>query len=1048
MPSTESIKRPATIYILMILIALMGFSAYQGLPRESEPDIQIPMLFVTIPYPGASPEDVESLITNKVEKELKGLENLKKISSTSAESVSMVQLEFVLGVDIDQARTKVREAVDRAKPDLPDDAEEAEITEINLSEQPIMTVNLSGRLGLLRLKKIAENLKDEIEGIPGILSVDRVGGLEREVQVFVDPEKLRYYNMDLEQVSNTINMENTTIPAGDIEVGPLKYMIRIPGEVDKPEEIKDMIIATPDNAPVYTKDVANVKFGFKEMDTRSRLNDVDSVSLIIKKRSGENLVQIADEVKKLVDLAEKKYEGKITFTILSDKSKEIRQLVSDLENNIYTGLIFVLVVLLVALGVKNAVFVAMAIPFSMLISFMVLSWVGITLNMVVLFSLILALGMLVDNAIVVVENIYRHLESGLTPFEAAKKGAGEVAIPIITSTITTLAAFFPLLFMPGIGGEFMGFLPQTLIITLTASLFVALIINPVLCATIMRKPKVIKKQEELKPVKEGRILGTYRKILTGSLRHRWKILGLTFVLWVCTVMYYGAKVLPTAGVEFFPQGEPEQVTVNIELPVGSTLKASDNFVMKVENLLTPYWDDTESIVSNIGRSELGSGSGSTTHQSHVVMSFPNWQERKSVPTEIIKEVRDKIKDLRGATMTVTKPQGGPPSGKPVTIEVSGKDLTTLKKVAADMEEKIKDVEGLVNLENDLASNRSEFQIRLDREKISRLGLRTAQIANIIRTAFNGKKVSTYREANEDYDIIVRLEEKFRSSLTSLEKLYVLTPKGESVALSELASIKSTKAMGSIRHKENKRVVTIEADAEGRSGPDVLADAQERLKDFKLPEGYHINYAGENEVQLEMQEYLQKSFVIALILIFMVLVTQFNSLAMPFVILTSVFLSLIGVFFGMIVHHSPISIMMGGIGVISLAGVVVNNAIVLIDTIQQLRRSGMERTEAIITAGVLRIRPVISTAITTILGMLPIVMGMDINFYRQPIIMFGSESSAMWIPMAQGMIYGLGIATILTLIVVPICYSLTESGKDFFSGLFRKKKRGAELSKVA
>ncbi|MDH5559472.1 MAG: efflux RND transporter permease subunit [Deltaproteobacteria bacterium] len=1041
--SNFAIKRPASIFIVMFLIIFLGFAAYKTLPRESAPDIQIPILIVTIPYPGSSPQDVEALIIHKLEIEFQGLESLKKLSSTATEGAGIVTLEFVLGVDIDEARAKVREALDRVGPKLPSDAEDAIITEINLSERPIMIVNLSGKLGLLNLKNIAEDIKEEIESIHGILEVKRAGGLEREVKIQVDPEKLRYYNLDLNQVSNAISSENSTIPAGDISLGSLKYMIRVPGEITSPDEIKNMVIIAPNQVPIFTKDVAIVDFGFKELTSRSRLNGLDSISLSISKRSGENLIEISDKIKEILEKEKQKYSGKINFVILTDESKHVRNLVSDLENNIYSGLIFVLLVLLVVMGIRNAVFIATAIPFSMLLSFMILDWVGITLNFVVLFSLILALGMLVDNAIVIVENIYRHVEAGMSTFEASKVGVGEVAIPVITSTLTTLAAFVPLLFMPDISGEFMSYLPKTLIITLSSSLFVGLIINPVLCSTMMRKPKEIKNRDIDQMTEEKRIVQVYRRSLMFALNYPWMVVVSMVGLWVLMIVMYFALIFPDVGVEFFPSTEPNQAVIHIDSPFGSTLETSDNLVGQIENKLTPYYEATDAIVANVGQGRGGSGSGSsfgaTTHLSHVVLSFPDWQHREIKPSSVIKDIRSNINELVGAAVRLTQPKGGPPTGKPISIEISGKDPQILKEISLDIQKKVKDVEGLVNLIDDFTVNRSEIQVRIDKEKTARLGLRTSQVAGIIRTAFNGRTVSTYRVGKEEYDIVVRLDDRFRNSINSLESLYLKTPAGQSVSLGELAEIKTTKALGSIRHVDSKTVITVSADAEGYPGPVVLKKVQERLTDFEMPRGYALKYAGENEHQKKMQDYLAKSFFIAVFLIFLILVTQFNSLILPFIILTSVFLSLIGVFMGMIIHSSPVSVMMGGIGVISLAGVVVNNAIVLIDYINQLRSSGMECEEAIVLAGMRRLRPVLLTAITTILGLLPITLGMDINFYRSNIVAFGSESGLMWVPMARSVIYGLSVATILTLILVPVLYLLIERQKQNISeGIERLK----------
>jgi multidrug efflux pump subunit AcrB len=1038
--SNMALQRPSAIFIVMILVFIMGMFAYRSLPREASPEVQIPYLIVTVPYPGSSPEDVESLIVNKLEAEMQNLDNLKEISSTSTEGAAIVSLEYNLGADIDEAKIEVREALDRVKPDLPDDAEDPLITEINTADFPIMVINLSGTIGLFQLKEAAEDLKEEIESIPGILEVKRTGGLDREVQVNVDPEKLAYYNLDLNQVSNAIAFENANTPAGNIEIGPLKYMIRIPGEIKSPEAINDIVITAPGQIPVFTRDISKAEFSFKEVTSRSRMNQVESVSLQISKRAGENLLEITDKIKLIIEKSRKKHSNNLTYTILSDHSDFVRMFIRDLENNLYTGLVSVLAVLLFILGFRNSVFVAAAIPFSMLISFLILQSLGITLNMIVLFALIMALGMLVDNAIVIVENIYRHLEIGFPPFLAAKFGVGEVAIPVTTSTLTTLVAFFPLLFMPGIMGDFMSYMPKTLIIALTASLLVGLVINPVLCSVFMKNPKKLKSNDELQIAENSLILRVYRNLLSWTLRHRAVVILGVVIAWILTVISYFIFVLPNAGVEFFPVSEPEYAVINVEAPFGTNLEESDNLIKKIETVSKPYYDKTKSIVANVGQA-MGTmtESGKTTHLSHVMVNFPNWQERDILPSNMIVSLRKLINEFSGAKYKITKAEHGPPTGKAVNIEVRGEDLIELKRISIDIQSKIKDIAGLVNLDDNFASNRSEIQVLIDREKTARLGLRTTTVAGLLRTAFNGRIVSTYREGKDEYDIVVRLDPQHRKSINSLESLYIKTPSGQSVNLGEIATITNAKALGSIRHIGTDRVITVSADAEGVSGTEVLKSVQQRLNNYKTPPDFSLKYSGANTSQQEMEEFLPKSFMLTVFLIFLILVIQFNSLVLPFIIVTSVFLSFMGVFLGMIIHSSPISIMMGGIGIISLAGVVVNNAIVLIDYIQQLRVKGLTKDKAIVLSGMLRLRPVMLTAMTTILALIPVTIGLDIDFARSPIILFGSESGQMWIPMAQGVIYGLSLATILTLIVVPVLYSLFESGRERFTSYFRSKR---------
>lgn len=1025
--SNLALRKKASVFILMILSIIIGMMSYFSLPREWAPDVQIPLLIVNAPYPGASPEDVENLVTHKLETEFANLEYLKEMTSTSTESAAMVRLEFSLDFNVDDARTKVREAIDRVEPDLPDDVLDVTITEINLSERPIMRINISSDQGLEFLKNVAEDAQERMEAIPGILEVVRSGGLDKEIQVYVDPQKLRYYNLGINDVTNTISRENTSIPGGTLDIGTVKYMVRVPGEIEEPREIENMIMAYKDNTPIYIRDVATVEFAAKEVESRSRFFGQESVSLAVSKRTGENLIRISDAVKKIVAEEQEKLGDQVSFKILSDQSKFVNKMIADLENNIYTGLFFVLVVLLIAMGIRNAIFVAVAIPFSMLLSFMVIQWLGMTLNLVVLFSLILALGMLVDNAIVIVENIYRHLQSGKTKLQAAQIGVGEVAIPVITSTITTLAAFFPLIFMPGIMGDFMSYLPITLIITLISSLLVGLIFNPVVCATFMVAPKETQQIDEEELAESSKILTFYRKTLSWALDHRHWTMAIVTVVWILSIGSY--VVLNQKGVEFFPTSEPREATIEVKAPFGTRLTESDRMVYQVENVLVPYQDKTDAIVSYVGKSN-------SSFLSSIVLAFPDWEHWVERPTKVIKNIRQQLNSIAGAEVKLEQEKGGPPTGKPVNIEISGQDLNLMKKISLDIQDRIKNVKGLVNLSDDFDSSRSEIRVLIDREKLSMFHLSTLEIASMIRTAVRGNDVSSYRVGKDEYDIVVRLQEKFRQSPSDLSELTILTRTGDIIPLKEVANIITAPSFGSIRHIDQKRVITVSGDNEGVPGPVILKNIQGLLQDYPFPDGYAIKYTGENEDRKESQSFLGKSFLIAIFLIFLVLVTQFNSVILPGVILSSVVLSFMGVFLGLTIHDRPFSIMMGGIGIISLAGVVVNNAIVLIDYIAQLRDKGKSVRDAVVLAGMLRLRPVFLTAITTILGMVPIAIGMDINFYRFPnIVVFGSEGGAMWVPMAHAVMYGLAVSTVLTLVVVPVLYSLIHSLKNFFRNRF-------------
>jgi multidrug efflux pump subunit AcrB len=933
--------------------------------------------------------------------------------------------------------------MDQIKPDLPADAEDYQISEINLSERPLMILNLAGDMGLLGLTELADEVKEEIEGIPGILEVRRAGGLEKEIRVYVNPDKMNYYKLALNQVSSAISNENTNLPGGTITMGPTKYMIRVPGEFISPEGINEALISAPNQVPVRVRDIAKVVFSYKEVTSKSRLDGLESVSLSIVKRSGENLLAIRDEVKSIIKRLEKDYKEDVKFSILSDQGERVQQIVKDLENNIITGFVLVFLVLLLVMGISNALLVAIAIPLSFLVSMIILNVMGFTLNIVVLFSLILSLGLLVDNAIVIVENIYRHRQAGKSRIEAALLGTKEIAIPVTTSTITTVAAFFPLIFMPGIAGEFISFLPKTLIVTLSSSLFVALIINSVFCSTMMRvkvSKEVTSDFDELKLVDHSKILRGYQVALRGVLRFRFVTVMVFIFLFIGTFYWYATNTFPRKRVEFFPKTEPSEAVVNITAPMGTTLEISDGYVTLVEGYIEDDMDKLDAVVANVGqrRGSGASSSGSTTtYLSHVVLDFPSWQNWVEKPSEIIKNLRQKLVKMVGVQVKLAESQSGPPTGKAFNLEVQGEDFSKMIDSVEIIKQRIKDIPGLVDLSDDFDRSRPELKVIIDRDKASRLGFRARDIASTVRTAFNGKKVSVFRDGTEEYDIWVQLDQSFRRNQSDLSSLFIYTSSGEPVRLSEIAKVDTGPSYGSIRHTDTDRTITISGDAFRVPGPVLVMKAQQALKDLELPDGVQYKFTGENKGRKETQMFLGKAVLIAIGLIIIVMVAQFNSIALPLIVITSVFMSVMGVLLGLIVHDRPFGIIMTGVGTVALAGIVVNNAIVMLDFVVKLRKRGFGRNEAMILASAVRFRPVLLTAITTIIGLAPIAMGMDIDFSRDSPVVFGSASASFWKAMALAIMYGLGVATFLTLFMVPTLYSLIEDGRERLIKLLSK-----------
>ena len=1019
-----ALKRQVTVLALLVLIVIAGVYCYATLPRESFPDITIPYVFVTTTYEGVAPEDMEELITMPIERKLKGIDDVEEIRSTSAEGLSTVAIKFLPKVDIDDALQKVRDKVDLAKNDLPAELEDDPvIKEVNFSDMPVIRVVLSGPLSLRRLQNLAEDIQDRLESIAGVLEARLSGGLEREIHVEFDLDRVRAYNVPFSSIVGSVTKNNVNMPGGSMDIGEGKYLVRVPEDFRHPSEIFSIVAFVRDGKPVYLRDVATIKDAFKDPLTRSRINREKSVTIAVLKRSGENIVRVTDEVKRVINEMRPELPQTLKIDLTSDQSNDVRLMVSDLENNIISGLILVLAVIFVFIGGQSAVFVALAIPYSMFITFTLLTAFDITLNMVVLFSLILALGMLVDNGIVIVENIYRHMQQGKTRQEAAAVGTDQVAWPVITSTLTTLGAFLPMLFWPGIMGEFMGYLPQTLIMALCASLFVALVINPVLS---FRYQKIkIDKPSKKHATREPFIRQFYLVSLKWSLRHRWLVIVLAVVLLIFATL---AFVFWGKGTEFFPETEPRRAYVNVKAPEGTNLDTSDQLVARIEKIVAPY-DDIRYVISNIGAmgGDPFSQGGTGTHISRVALDFKDFHDRSRPSSEIIKEVRQEIlKTVYGAEVQVEKEQEGPPTGLPINIEISGQDILVLGELAARARKVVKDIPGLVDLKDNFIRGKPEIRVRVDKEKAALMGLDTYTIAYTVKSAINGVKAGVYREGKDEYDIIARLPERDRKSIKGLKRITVSGPRGEPIPLTSLAEVTLGSGIGAIMRLDQKRVVTVSGDVSGRLANDVIKDIDARLRQqIDWPKGYSFRFTGEQKEQAKAQAFLGKAFFACIALILLILLTQFNSLVTPLIILASVVFSLIGVFLGLLITGTAFGIIMTGIGVISLAGVVVNNAIVLIDYINQQLAKGLSSTEALLRAGTVRFRPVMLTAITTILGLLPMATGISFDF-RKMAFDIGGESSQWWGPMAVAVIFGLGFATLLTLILVPVLCSLAHS----------------------
>tara|TARA_B110000902_G_scaffold261556_1_gene336555 strand:- start:720 stop:4118 length:3399 start_codon:yes stop_codon:yes gene_type:complete len=1108
-----SLKNKTSVFILTVLLTLFGLYSYNDMPKSLFPDIVMPTIMVQTVYPGNSPADIENLITRPIEKQIKSVKGIKNLTSNSVQDNSSIIVEFNTDVEVKIALQDVKDAVDKAKRDLPNDLDlEPMVMDIDFSEFPILNINLSGDFSLDDLKIYAEELQDQIESLTEISKVEITGLLNREITIKTDLHKMESNEISLRDIEDAINLENVSIAGGDILLGKSRRSVRTDAEFKKASEIENIIVKSEQGNIVYLKDIAEVIDGYEERKSYARLNKKPVVSLNIVKKSGENLLEATDQIMQLLETAKASQiiPSTLEISITNDQSEQTRKQLENLENSIIFGVILVILVLLFFLGLRNAIFVGLAIPLSMFISFVILGAMGTTMNMIVLFALILALGMLVDNAIVVIENIHRlYNEEGLSKLEAAKKGVGEIAVPIISSTATTLAAFFPLLFWDDMMGEFMGYIPTTLIIVLGSSLFVALIINPVVASTFILKDnrdkvnfsKVAKITTVLLIIAAlfyisgnifmGSLLLTFALLtllnsfvlspisywFQDSLLVRFEqfyanllkwalngykpllLLGFTGVLLISSIVFF---IFKSPRVEMFPVNEPKYVNVFVELPIGSDITVTDSIAKQVENeifaILTPYNEAVSSVMTNVGAgttdpNEIGGGKGITPNKARITINFKEYEYRKGISTgEIMKMISSDLLKIPGVDISVDKNRDGPPMGKPINIEIRGEDFEKLLTISDEIKSSIEDaaIEGIEKLKVDLELSKPELLVNIDRDQARRLGVSTAQVASTIRTALFGKEISKFKDGEDEYPIILRLDDSYRFSVPALMNQRITfrsqsNGKIKQIPISTIANYSYNNTFGSVNRKDMKRQVTIFSNVlEGYNENLINDQLKQLLADKELPPGYELQFTGKQQEQEQTTAFLSKALLIAIALITLILVSQFNSAIKPIIIILTVVFSTIGVFFGLALFNMDFVIIMTGIGIVSLAGIVVNNAIVLIDYIDLLKARKRKELQleqdtplethiamkCIEEGGQKRLRPVLLTAITTILGLLPMATGMNINFYTlltelDAQIFFGGDNATFWGPMAWTVIFGLTFATFLTLIIVPVMYLLAD-----------------------
>jgi len=1116
--TTFALNNKSTVFLLTIIIVIFGLFGYTTMSRETFPEVVIPNIFVKTIYPGNPPIDIENLITRPIEKEINTINGIKDLSSTSTQGNSDIIIEFNTGTDIDDALQDVKDAVERAKNELPTDLNiDPIVMDLDLNEFPIMNINLYGDFSLAELEDFAKYLEDEIETFQEISKVEIKGLDSREIQINIDKNKLDLMKLSFQNIEDAVVFENMSISGGEIKINNSTRSVRTIGEFRNIDEIRNIVVKHEGGNIVYLKDVADVVDGFEDPLTLARLNKNKVVSVQVIKKSGENVINASEKIFKLLEnskLDRSLPEG-LYIDISNDQSEWIKSMVSNLENSIVIAIFFVVLVLYFFLGTRNALLVGIAIPTSMTLSIVILNLMGSTINMMVLFGLVLALGMLVDNAIVVVENTYRFTGKGFSVNEAAKRGTGEVAIAISASTATTLGAFVPLAFWPGMMGEFMKVLPVTLIIVLSSSLFVALVIIPVFAARFYKNEKdVIIPKKNISLKKAAILFGIgviafflkinaitfffitgallivanlyllrplsnwfrntllvkmenfYKKAIEFSLNGKrpTQIIIFTVVLMMLTMVFFSMR---KPKVNLFPDNEPAYFTLFAELPVGSDIRATDEIMRTLEKnvfeLLEPQKKIVKSVLTTIGKGVVGENEfpvGDTPNKGMITVSFVDNDFRKGVSTSsIMKIISDKLTHkIPGIIVTIEKMAMSPPTGKPINLEVTGKDYTTLIELTGNIQKHIEEsgIDGIENLKMDLDVGKPELIVEINRDSARRFGLSTAQIASTIRTSLFGKDISDFKDGEDEIPIILKFDKKYRQDIPSILDQKITFRSQSSgkimqVPISSVAGFSYSTTYSAVKRKNTKRVITLYSNViEGYNNTEVNQRIKNTLKYYVMPKGYKYKFTGEQEDQQETMDFLGRAMLIALSIIMMILVTQFNSFAKSFIIIASVFFSTIGVFGGIATFRMDFIIIMTGIGIISLAGVVVNNAIVLIDYIDYLKEKKKVELnlseeenlpieisiECIIEAGQTRLRPVLLTAITTILGLIPMAIALNINFRTlvtelNPDIYFGGDTSQFWGPMAWTVIFGLTLATFLTLIVVPVMYLIGNKIKLYF-----------------
>lgn len=1025
-----SIGRARSIIAVLVLILIAGSYAYVAVPKEAEPDIQIPVLYVNVTHEGISPEDAERLLVKPLEQELRSVEGLDEMRSTAFLGGANIVLEFEAGLNVDRALDDVREKVDLARPELPEDADEPTVHEINLSLFPVLVVTLSGDVPERTLLNLARDLQDRIEGISTVLSAQIGGDRDEVVEIVVDPLVVESYNLNAGDIIEAVNRSNRVVAAGALDTGQGRFAVRVPGLFESVEDILNMPVKVSGDAVVRIGDIGVLRPTFKDPEGFARINGQRAIALEVSKRTGANIIETIEAVRASVEQARREWPPDVTVTYSQDKSTDIRTMLADLQSNVISAVILVMIVVVGALGLRSAGMVGVAIPGSFLAGILVLAAAGLTVNIVVLFSLILAVGMLVDGAIVVTEYADRKMTEGEPRRRAYALAASRMAWPIIAATATTLAAFLPLMFWPGVVGEFMKYLPITLVATLSASLLMALIFVPTLGAVFGRPggavdPRTMRaiaagESGELTDI--GGFTGRYLRVLRAALRHPGKILAVAVLMLIAAQVAY-AKL--GRGVEFFPDVEPDNAALQVHARGNLSIYERDALMRQVEAEILDLQRDHGEFHAIYARSVASSGIQRDEPEDligTIQLEFTDWFLRRPAD-EILAEIRRRTEPLAGVVVEPRKQEAGPPVGKPVQVEISAPRPEIIAETAARITAGMADLGGFVDAEDGLPIPGIDWEIDVDRAQAAKFGADVTLIGSYVRLITNGMQLGEYRPdgADEEIDIVARLPANYRN-IEQLDRIRVQTDRGM-VPIANFVTRTARPKVSLLRRVDGRRVVTVKADvAPGLLPDDKVRELRQWIAGANLDPRASVTFKGEDKEQKEAQSFLVKAFAVAIFLMAIILVTQFNSFYSAFLILSAVIMSTIGVMLGLLITDQPFGIVMSGIGVIALAGIVVNNNIVLIDTFDRLRLSSSDATEAILRTGAQRLRPVLLTSITTVLGLMPMVLGLNIDFATRE-LQFGAPSTQWWRQLATAIVFGLTFATILTLIVTPCALML-------------------------